>query len=297
MLRENVTDLMAFMVVARERSFTKAAAQLGISQSGLSHSIRGLEERLGLRLLTRTTRSVAPTPVGERILETITPRLLEVEQALISLTDTREKPAGTIRITAVDFAIDHVLWPKLRRVLQQYPEIKIELIVDYGLTDIVADRFDAGVRLGENVSPGMIAARISGDQRMVAVGSPRYFEKRREPVSPLDLTGHDCINLRLPTKGGLYAWEFEKDGRNLNVRVDGQMTSNGIYQIQQMALDGYGIAFVPEGLVLADLKDGRLKQVLGDYCPCYPGYHLYYPSRRQPSAAFSIVLEALRERT
>jgi len=169
--------------------------------------------------------------------------------------------------------------------------------VDYGLTDIVADRFDAGVRLGENVSPGMIAARISGDQRMVAVGSPRYFEKRREPVSPLDLTGHDCINLRLPTKGGLYAWEFEKDGRNLNVRVDGQMTSNGIYQIQQMALDGYGIAFVPEGLVLADLKDGRLKQVLGDYCPCYPGYHLYYPSRRQPSAAFSIVLEALRERT
>ncbi|KQQ69885.1 LysR family transcriptional regulator [Rhizobium sp. Leaf321] len=296
MLRENVTDLMAFMVVARERSFTKAAAQLGISQSGLSHSIRGLEERLGLRLLTRTTRSVAPTPEGERLLETMAPRLLEIEQELVLLSDSRGKPAGTIRITADDFAIDHVLWPKLRQILQHYPEIKVELIVDYGLTDIVAERFDAGVRLGEIVSPGMIAARISGDQRMVAVGAPKYFEKRKAPASPLDLTGHDCINLRLPTKGGLYAWEFEKDGQNVNVRVDGQMTSNGIHQILQMARDGYGIAFLPEGLVLADLKDGRLDQVLGDYCPYYPGYHLYYPSRRQPSAAFSIVLAALRER-
>jgi len=296
MLRENVTDLMAFMVVARERSFTKAAAQLGISQSGLSHSIRGLEERLGLRLLTRTTRSVAPTPEGERLLETMAPRFLEIEQALVSLTDSREKPSGTIRITAEDFAIDYVLWPKLRVVLQHYPDIKIELIVDYGLTDIVAERFDAGVRLGGIISPGMIAARISGDQRMVAVGSPKYFEKRHAPASPLDLTGHDCINLRLPTKGGLYAWEFEKDGQEINVRVDGQMTSNGVNQILQMARDGYGIAFVPEGLVLRDLKAGELEQVLGDFCPYYPGYHLYYPSRRQHSAAFSIVLEALRER-
>ena len=296
MLRENVTDLMAFMVVARERSFTKAAAQLGISQSGLSHSIRGLEERLGLRLLTRTTRSVAPTPEGERLLETMAPRFLEIEQALVSLTDSREKPSGTIRITAEDFAIDYVLWPKLRVVLQHYPDIKIELIVDYGLTDIVAERFDAGVRLGGIISPGMIAARISGDQRMVAVVSPKYFEKRHAPASPLDLTGHDCINLRLPTKGGLYAWEFEKDGQEINVRVDGQMTSNGVNQILQMARDGYGIAFVPEGLVLRDLKAGELEQVLGDFCPYYPGYHLYYPSRRQHSAAFSIVLEALRER-
>lgn len=296
MLRENVTDLMAFMVVARERSFTKAAAQLGISQSGLSHAIRGLEERLRLRLLTRTTRSVAPTPEGERLLETMAPRFLEIEQMLISLTDLREKPAGTIRITADDFAIDYVLWPKLRVALQQYPDLKVELIVDYGLTDIVAERFDAGVRLGEIVSPGMIAARISGDQRMVAVGSPGYFRKRSTPMSPHDLTAHDCINLRLPTKGGLYAWEFEKNGQELKIRVDGQMTSNGINQILQMARDGYGIAFVPEGLVLADLKAGHLKQVLGDFCPYYPGYHLYYPSRRQHSAAFSIVLEALRER-
>lgn len=296
MLRENVTDLMAFMVVARERSFTKAAAQLGISQSGLSHSIRGLEERLSLRLLTRTTRSVVPTPEGERLLETMAPRFLEIEQTLVSLTDLRKKPAGTIRITADDFAIDHVLWPKLRVVLQQYPDIKVELIVDYGLTDIVAERFDAGVRLGEIVSPGMIAARISGDQRMVAVGSPGYFQKRSAPLSPHDLTAHDCINLRLPTKGGLYAWEFEKDGQELNVRVDGQMTSNGVNQILQMARDGYGIAFVPEGLVLGDLKAGHLEQVLGEFCPYYPGYHLYYPSRRQHSAAFSIVLAALRER-
>jgi DNA-binding transcriptional LysR family regulator len=225
------------------------------------------------------------------------PRFLEIEQALVSLTDLREKPVGTIRITADDFAIDHILWPKLRVVLQQYPDIKVELIVDYGLTDIVAERFDAGVRLGGIVSKGMIAARISGDQRMVAVGAPEYFRKRSVPRCPNDLVGHNCINMRLPTKGGLYAWEFEKDGQEINVRVDGQMTSNGVKQILQMARDGYGIAFVPEGLAIGDLEDGRLEQVLGQFCPYYPGYYLYYPSRRQPSAAFSIVLQALRERS
>ncbi|NHT77725.1 LysR family transcriptional regulator [Rhizobiaceae bacterium CRRU44] len=296
MLRENVTDLMAFVVVARERSFTRAAAQLGLSQSGISHSIRGLEERLGVRLLTRTTRSVSPTPEGERLLATMAPRFLEIEQELFALSDLREKPAGMIRITADDFAIDTVLWPKLQKVLCNYPEIKVELVVDYGLTDIVAERFDAGVRLGEIISQGMIAARISGNQRMVAVGAPAYFADRSEPIVPQDLTGHNCINLRLPTKGGLYAWEFEKDGQDFKVRVNGQLTSNGVRQILQMACDGYGIAFIPEGLALPDLQAGRLVQVLGDFCPYYPGYHLYYPSRRQPSAAFSIVLDALRER-
>ncbi|PYE30124.1 MULTISPECIES: LysR family transcriptional regulator [unclassified Rhizobium] len=296
MLRENVTDLMAFVVVARERSFTRAAAQLGLSQSGISHSIRGLEERLGVRLLTRTTRSVSPTPEGERLLATMAPRFLEIEQELFALSDLREKPAGMIRITADDFAIDTVLWPKLQKVLCNYPEIRVELVVDYGLTDIVAERFDAGVRLGEIISQGMIAARISGNQRMVAVGAPAYFADRSEPIVPQDLTGHNCINLRLPTKGGLYAWEFEKDGQDFKVRVNGQLTSNGVRQILQMACDGYGIAFIPEGLALPDLQAGRLVQVLGDFCPYYPGYHLYYPSRRQPSAAFSIVLDALRER-
>jgi DNA-binding transcriptional LysR family regulator len=296
MLRENVSDLLAFLVVARERSFTKAAAQLGMSQSGLSHAIRGLEERLGLRLLTRTTRSVAPTPEGERLLRTIGPRFEEIEGELTALTDLREKPAGTIRITAEDYAIDSVLWPKLRKVLYEYPDIKVEFIIDYGLTDIVAERFDAGVRLGEIVSQGMISTRISPEQRMIVVGSPRYFEARAKPATPQDLTSHNCINLRLPTRGGLYAWEFEKNGEDVRVRVDGQMTFNGISQILNTAVDGYGLGFVPEGLARRDIDAGRLIQVLDDWCPSYPGYHLYYPSRRQPSAAFTVVLEALRDR-
>lgn len=296
MLRENVNDLLAFLVVARERSFTKAAAQLGVSQSGLSHTIRALEERLGLRLLTRTTRSVAPTPEGERLLTTIGPRLEEIEAELKALTDLRENPAGTIRITSEDFAIDHILWPKLRRVLHDYPDIRIEFVIDYGLTDIVAERFDAGVRLGEIVSQGMIAVRISPEQRMIVVGSPEYLQRRPRPITPQDLTTHNCINLRLPTRGGLYAWEFEKDGQELRVRVDGQMTCNGITQILTMARDGYGLGFVPEGLAKPEIEAGRVVEVLGDWCPYYPGYHLYYPSRRQPSAAFKVVLEALRDR-
>lgn len=296
MLRENVNDLLAFLVVARERSFTKAAAKLGMSQSGLSHTVRGLEERLGLRLLTRTTRSVAPTPEGERLLTTIGPRFEEIEGELIALTDLREKPAGTIRITAEDFAIDHVLWPKLRKVLHDYPDIKVEFVIDYGLTDIVAERFDAGVRLGEIVSQGMIAVRISREQRMIVVGSPDYLKRRPAPVVPQELTNHSCINLRLPTRGGLYVWEFEKDGQELRVRVDGQMTCNGITQILNMAIDGYGLGFVPEDLARPEVDAGRVVEVLGDWCPYYPGYHLVYPSRRQASAAFTVILEALRDR-
>lgn len=294
MLRENIQDFFSFIVVARERSFTRAAAQLGMSQSGVSHAIRALEERLQVRLLTRTTRSVAPTAEGERLLAAIAPRLEEIEHEMEAVSDLSRKPAGTIRITAEDFAIDRVLWPKLRKVLRHYPDIKVELVVDYGLTDIVAERFDAGVRVGEVLADGMIAVRISPDQRMVAFGSPDYFKDHPIPLVPQDLTQHNCINLRLPTRGGLYAWEFEKDGREVVVRVNGQMTFNGINQILNSALDGYGIGFVPEGLALPHIQSGVLIQVLADWCPYYTGYHLYYPSRRQPTAAFKIVLDALR---
>ncbi|MBY5393230.1 LysR family transcriptional regulator [Rhizobium leguminosarum] len=296
MLRENVNDLLAFLAVARERSFTKAAAKLGMSQSGLSHIVRGLEERLGVRLLTRTTRSVAPTPEGEHLLKTIGPRFEEIEGELVALTDKRERPAGTIRITAEDYAIDHVLWPKLRKILHDYPDIKVEFVIDYGLTDIVAERFDAGVRLGEIVSQGMIAVRISPEQRMIVIGSPDYLERNPAPITPQELTRHQCINLRLPTRGGLYAWEFEKDGEDMRVRVDGQMTCNGITQIRAMAVDGFGLGFIPDGLAMPEIEAGRLVQVLADWCPHYPGYHLYYPSRRQSSTAFNIVVDALRER-
>ncbi|CDI11849.1 LysR family transcriptional regulator [Agrobacterium pusense] len=296
MLRTNVNDLLAFIVVARERSFTKAAAQLGMSQSGLSHSIRALETRLGVRLLTRTTRSVSPTAEGERLLNSIAPRFEEIEGELFSITELGDKPAGTIRITAEDYAIDTVLWPKLERVLHQYPDIKVEFIVDYGLTDIVAERFDAGVRLGEIVSQGMISVSISPDQRMIVIGSPSYIERHGIPATPQELTSHQCINLRLPTHGGTYAWDFEKDGEELRVRVDGQVICNGIRQIMNAAVSGYGFGFVPDGLAMPDIESGRLVQVLSDWCPSYPGYHLYYPSRRQSSAAFRVVLEALRQR-
>lgn len=297
MLRENVTDLLAFQAVARERSFTKAAAQLGMSQSGLSHAIRALEERLKIRLLTRTTRSVSPTDEGERLLNVMATRFDEIEDELRAISELSGKPAGTIRITAEDYAIDHVIWPKLSKVLADYPDIKVELVVDYGLTDIVAERFDAGVRIGQVLSQGMIAMRITPSERMIAFASPDYLGKHPAPTTPHDLANHNCIGLRLPTKGGLYAWEFEKDGHELEVRVDGQLTFNGVNQILNASIDGYGIGFVPDGLALPHIEAGRLVQVLGDWCPRYSGYHLYYPSRRQPSAAFKIVLEALRDRS
>jgi DNA-binding transcriptional LysR family regulator len=294
MLRQNVNDLLAFIAVARERSFTRAAAQLGVSPSALSHTIRGLEERLGLRLLARSTRSVAPTEAGERLLQTVGPRFDEIETGLAALSELREKPAGTIRITAGEHSAKAVLWPKLEGLLPKYPDIKIEINVDHGFTDIVAQRYDAGVRLGEQVAKDMIAVRIGPDMRMAVVGAPSYFEKRPPPKTPQDLTDHNCINLRLPTYGGLYAWEFEKSDRELKVRVDGQLVFNDISQMLTAALAGVGIAYVLEDEAQPHIASRRLQRVLEDWCPPFPGYHLYYPSRRQSSPAFALLVEALR---
>jgi DNA-binding transcriptional LysR family regulator len=296
MPRENLNDLIAFVAVARERSFTNAAAKLGVSQSALSHTIRELEARLGVRLLTRTTRSVSPTEAGERLLRTVGPRLDEIEAELEALSELREKPAGTIRITAGDHAVESVLWPKLAKFLPDYPDIKVEIIVDYGLTDIVAQRYDAGVRWGEQVAKDMIAVRIGPDVRFAVVGAKSYFAKQPPPKTPQDLVGHACINLRFPTHGGLYAWEFERDGRELKVRVEGQLVFNGIFQVLDAALAGFGLAYVPEDLAQPHLAEGRLERVLEDWCPPWSGYHLYYPSRRQPSAAFALLVDALRYR-
>jgi DNA-binding transcriptional LysR family regulator len=294
MARGNLNDLEAFLAVARERSFTRAAARLGVSQSALSHTIRALETRLRVRLLTRTTRSVSPTQAGERLLNTVGPRLQEIDAELDALSEFREKPAGTIRITAGDHAINTILWPKLARFLPKYPDIKVELVVDYGLTDIVAQRYDAGVRFGEQVAKDMIAVRIGPDVRFAAVASKAYFAKRPPPRTPQELVGHACINLRFPTTGALYAWEFERNGRELKVRVDGQLVFNGVFQILNAALDGFGIAYLEQDLVRPYLANGRLERVLEEWCPYWSGYHLYYPSRRQPSAAFTLLVDALR---
>lgn len=296
MSRDNVSDLTAFLAVARERSFTRAAAKLGVSQSALSQTIRGLEARLGLRLLTRTTRSVSPTEAGERLLRTAGPRLEEIEAELEALSELREKPAGTIRITAGDHAIHAILWPKLAKLLPKYPDIKVEISIDYGLTDIVAERFDAGVRLGEQVAKDMIAVRIGPDVRFAAVGAKSYFARHASPKVPQDLIGHTCINLRLPTYGGLYAWEFEKGGRELKVRVEGQLVFNGVFHVLDAAVRGFGIAYVPEDLAQPYLANGRLKRVLEDWCQPWPGYHLFYPSRRQSSPAFTLLVDALKYR-
>ena len=296
MPRGNVNDLLAFLAVARERSFTRAAAKLGVSQSALSHTIRALEERLGLRLLTRTTRSVATTEAGERLFRNIGPRFEEIETELAALAELREKPAGTVRITTGEHAASTVLWPKLARLLAAYPDIKVEIISDQTLTDIVAERFDAGVRFGEQVSKDMIAVRIAPDISFAVVGSPSCFADRPPPRNPQELIGHPCINLRLPTYGGLYAWEFEKGKRELKVRVEGQLVFNNLGQIINAALAGFGLAYVPEDLVQAYIKAGKLKRVLEDWCPPFPGYHLYYPSRRQSSPAFALVVDALRYR-
>jgi len=294
--RKNVNDLLAFIAVARERSFTKAAAKLGVSPSALSHTIGALEARLGVRLLTRTTRSVAPTETGERLFRSAGPRFEEIETELKYVSELREKPAGTIRITTTDYAADTLLWPRLTKLLRDYPDIKIEIIVDFGLTDIVAHRYDAGVRLGEQVAKDMIAVRIGPDMRMAVVGSPSYFRKRPEPKRPQELVGHNCINLRLPTHGGLYAWEFEKGDRELKVRVEGQLVFNGTSQMLNAALAGFGLAYVPEDLVERHVARGRLVRVLADWCPPFSGYHLYYTSRRQPTPAFALVVDALRYR-
>ncbi|WP_144148584.1 LysR family transcriptional regulator [Paraburkholderia sp. BCC1884] len=296
MARENLNDLQAFVAVARERSFTKAAAKLGVSQSALSHTLRGLEARLGIRLLTRTTRSVSPTPAGERLLGTVGPRFDEIDDELAALSELRDKPAGTIRITTDEYAASSILQPKLARLLPEYPDIRIEVVVDFGLTDIVAQQYDVGIRLGDQVARDMIAVRIAADMRMAVVGAPAYFGTRTRPKTPQDLTEHNCINLRLPTYGGLYAWEFEKAGHEVKVRVEGQLVFNGTNPMLHAALSGCGLAYVPENLARPYLAEGQLKAVLKDWCPTFPGYHLYYPSRRQSSRALAVLIDALRYR-
>ncbi|HCT1663895.1 TPA: LysR family transcriptional regulator [Enterobacter hormaechei] len=294
MLKDNFNDLLSFMVVARERSFTRAAAQLGVSQSALSHAMRNLEARLEVRLLTRTTRSVAPTEAGEQLFMRLSPHLLEIEQELTALRDTRDRPAGNIRLTAGEHAMSAVLWPVLKPFMAQYPDINVEVTVDDGLTDIVDGRFDAGVRLGEQVAKDMIAIRIAPDMRMAVVGSAGYLHRFGVPETPEQLDQHRCINMRLPTRGGLYAWEFERDGRELRVRVDGQLILNSLPQRIDAAENGLGLAYVPEDAVQDALAEGRLVRVLEAWCPAFAGYHLYYPSRRQHTSAFSLLIAALR---
>ena len=294
MLKDNFNDLLSFMVVARERSFTRAAAQLGVSQSALSHAMRNLEARLEVRLLTRTTRSVAPTEAGEQLFMRLSPHLLEIEQELTALRDTRDRPAGNIRLNAGEHAMSTVLWPVLKPFMAQYPDINVEVTVDNGLTDIVDGRFDAGVRLGEQVAKDMIAVRIAPDMRMAVVGSAEYLQRFGVPETPEQLDQHRCINMRLPTRGGLYAWVFERDGRELRVRVDGQLILNSLPQRIDAAENGLGLAYVPEDAVQDALAESRLVRVLEAWCPAFTGYHLYYPSRRQHTTAFALLIAALR---
>jgi len=297
MSNENYNDLQAFLVVAREGNFTRAAAQLGLSQSALSHKIRGLEARLGLRLLIRTTRSVSPTEAGERLMQALAPNFENIDTALSGLSDLRDRPSGHIRLTTSEHAAATILWPVLETFLPRYPDIHVEVITDSTLTDIAAERFDAGIRLGEQVAKDMIAVPIGPPTRLVVVGTPAYLDNRTPIAHPRDLTAHDCINIRFLTRGGLYTWEFEKDGHALNVRVEGQLTFNSIERIRVAVLAGYGLAYLPEDMVRSSITDGRLRQVLDDWCPLFPGYHLYYPSRRQPSPAFALLVDALRFRS
>jgi len=296
MERQNLADLAALVAVARERNFTRAAAKLGVSQSALSQTIRGLEERLGIRLLTRTTRSVSSTEAGERLLTAVGPRLDEINAEVAALSEFRDRPAGLVRITCSEHAAETAIWPRLATALAEFPDIKVEIFIDHSFTDIAAERFDAGVRLGESVEKDMVAVRIGPDARLVAVASPAYFKRRAPPASPQDLVTHTCINLRLATRGGLYAWEFEKDHHPLHVRVDGQLTFNTVRPIVEAALAGYGIAFVPEDSVMKFIAKGRLLQVLDEWCQPMSGFHLYYPSRRQNSPAFRTVVDLLRYR-
>jgi DNA-binding transcriptional LysR family regulator len=293
MPRETVNDILAFLAVAQERSFTRAAAKLGLSQSALSHTIRSLETRLGVRLLTRTTRSVSPTEAGERLVERVGPRLQEIEAEIAAVSDMGEKPSGTIRITAIDHVVDSVLWPRLAPVLEKYPDVRVELSVDYRLIDIAAERFDIGVRYGDQVQQDMVAVRLTPDVRMAIVGSPRYFESHRVPAVIEDLVRHNCITLRL-SGGGIYAWELRRDGRDVDARVTGQVTCNGAYQMLHAAVSGYGLAFLPEEMTQPQVEAGRLVRVMDDACPAFPGLHAYYPSRRNSSRAMRVVIDAIR---
>ncbi|PDO86773.1 LysR family transcriptional regulator [Kosakonia pseudosacchari] len=294
MLKDNFNDLFYLILVARERSFTRAAAKLGVSQSALSHAIRGLEERLQIRLLTRTTRSVAPTDAGEALINSIGPRFKEIEEELIALTDMRDRVAGNIRITLGEHALHSTVWPAIKPFLDAYPDVKVELTIDNTLTDIVSERYDAGIRLGEQVARDMVAVRIGPDWRMVVVGAPGYFSRHGKPQTPHDLQHHNCINMRLPTLGGLYAWEFSKDGQPMRVRVEGQLTFNNLAARIEAATSGMGLALVPEDCVAQAVTEGKLETVLDDWCEPFPGYYLYYPSRKQHTAAFSLLIDALR---
>ena len=296
MARENLNDLLVFLAVARERSFTRAATRLGVSQSALSHTIRDLEARVGVRLLTRTTRSVATTDAGEALFQAVAPRIDEITAQLAALSDFRDKPAGVVRITATEHPIDTVIWPKLRQVLPDYPDIRVELSVDYGLSNIVEERYDIGVRYGDQVAKDMIAVRISPDVRMAMVAAPAYLDGRKPPKKPQDLLDHDCVTLRLATAKGIYAWELKKGRNDVLARVNGRITCNTQPHMVQAALDGFGIAFVTEDIVLEHVRSGRLRIVMPDWCPVFPGYHAYYPSRRPASRAFTVVIDALRQR-
>ncbi len=297
MIRDNINDLIAFSIVAEERSFTRAAARLNISQSALSHAIKGLEARLGLRLLTRTTRTVAPTLAGEDLLATLTPCFERIETRLLALNENRDQPTGTVRIVAVDYAIETVLWPKLSPMLKKYPAVNVELVMEYEYTDLAQSRCDAGVRYGDQVAEGMIAVRIGPDERMICIGAPDYFAAHGAPSDPAELATHQCVNLRLSNHGALYGWEFEdREGREIRVKVSGQTTFNTINSVLRACLDGHGLACVPERLAQPYLEKGALLTCLDDYCPYFPGFFLYYPSRQRSSSAFEVVLEALRER-
>src|SRR3954452_13240451 len=296
MAGENFHDLAALVAVAEERSFTRAAKKLGVSQSALSQTVRNLESRVGVRLLTRTTRSVAPTEAGERLIRTVAPRFAEIDAELAAVSELKDRPAGTVRITSTENAADAILWPALRRILPDYPDIKVEIVIDYGLTDIVTEQVDAGVRPGETVAKDMVAVPIGPDMRMAVVGSPAYFAKLPPPRTPQELTQHSCINLRLPAHRGIYAWEFERNGRDLRVRVDGQLTFNTAALLLNASLQGFGLAYLTEQQVQGYLDSGELVRALASLFPPFPGYHLYHPSRRQPSTAFTVLVNALRYR-
>jgi DNA-binding transcriptional LysR family regulator len=296
MARESIDDLSAFLAVAREQSFTRAAAQIGVSQPALSQTIGMLERRLGVRLLTRTTRSVSTTEAGERLLQSIGPHVDGIEAGLAALSEWRDKPAGSLRVTSVEHASQTILAPVLAKLLPDYPDIRVEIINDYGLSDIVADRFDAGIRLGEQVAQDMIAVRIGPDFRMAVVGSPAYFKERKPPVTPHELTAHACIGLRLPTSGGLWSWPFAKKKRELKVRPQGQLAFNTIALAHDMAVAGLGLAYLPQDVVSQKLAAGKLIQVLADWSPPASGYHFYYPTRRQQTPAFKLLVDAVRFR-
>jgi DNA-binding transcriptional LysR family regulator len=296
MARDNINDILVFLAVARERSFTRAAAKLGMTQSALSHTVRALEERLGVRLLTRTTRSVSPTEAGERLLQNVAPRLEEIEAEIAAVSDLGDKPAGTIRITAIDHVIDSVLWPRLAPILPQYPDLHVEMSSDYRIVDIAAERYDIGVRHGDQVDKDMIAVRLTPDVQMMIVAAPAYFSWHAQPASAQELMKHNCINLRLSSSGGLYAWEMRHEGRDMEVQVRGQTVFTSVYHMLNAALSGCGVTYLPESLVGPYVRSGRLVSVMPEWCAVFPGLHAYYPSRRQASRALALVIDAIRHK-